>query len=235
MQDEVTKHTRKIFKTLKNPNHTFGKKVKETLVEICIIVFAVTLSIWLHTWSEHRHEQQEAMDFLKGLKTDLNRDIRLLEKNREFITRVNLNCTFLAEIKATQPSSPTLDSAISHHTFFSMPVSHLNIGRYDGFKSSGKIETIENDDLKENILVFYQQMLPELGYSEGFINSLQQKILDLDIDKDDRTPLKSLVTSTKMKSLLQLGVHNSQVSINEYGGAIAQARKILAGINKYSD
>jgi hypothetical protein len=48
MQDEVTKHTRKIFKTIKNPSHTFSEKLKEIVVEILIIVFAVTLSIWLH-------------------------------------------------------------------------------------------------------------------------------------------------------------------------------------------
>ena len=49
MQDEVTKHTKKIYDTVKNPNHTFGQKVKEVFMEIFIIVFAVTLSIWLHS------------------------------------------------------------------------------------------------------------------------------------------------------------------------------------------
>ncbi|HEX7458437.1 MAG TPA: hypothetical protein VF301_08385 [Ginsengibacter sp.] len=38
MQDEVTKHTKKIYDTVKNPKHTFGEKVKEIIIEIFIIV-----------------------------------------------------------------------------------------------------------------------------------------------------------------------------------------------------
>jgi len=31
------------------------------------------------------------------------------------------------------------------------------MGRYEGFKSSGKLETIEDDSLKQKILSYYQQ------------------------------------------------------------------------------
>ena len=58
MQEEVKKHTKRIYETVKSPNHTFSEKLKEIVIEIFIIVFAVTLSIWLHSWSEHRHEQK---------------------------------------------------------------------------------------------------------------------------------------------------------------------------------
>jgi hypothetical protein len=57
MQEEVTKHTRKIYQAMKNPDHSFWGKIREVTVEILIIVFAVTLSIWLHNWSDHREEQ----------------------------------------------------------------------------------------------------------------------------------------------------------------------------------
>jgi len=29
MQEEISKHSRKIYKTVKDPKHTFGEKVKE--------------------------------------------------------------------------------------------------------------------------------------------------------------------------------------------------------------
>lgn len=70
MQEEITKHSEKIYKTVKNSEHTLGEKVKEIIVEIGIIVFAVTLSIWLHSWSEHRHQQEEVSVFLGNLKND---------------------------------------------------------------------------------------------------------------------------------------------------------------------
>src|SRR5258707_4604626 len=110
MQNEVTKHTRKIFKTLKKPNHTLAEKVKETLVEICIIVFAVTLSIWLHSWSEHRHEQKEAHEFLMGLKDDLTKDITLLGKNKRYISALDSNFKIILSLNGKEPATPHEDS-----------------------------------------------------------------------------------------------------------------------------
>ena len=74
MQDEILKHTKKIYKEVKNPKHTVAEKLKEIIVEILIIVFAVTLSIWLHSWSEEKHQRKEAKTFLIGLKEDLKND-----------------------------------------------------------------------------------------------------------------------------------------------------------------
>ena len=33
MQEEVKKHTQKIYNTMKNPKHTFAEKMKEVLIE----------------------------------------------------------------------------------------------------------------------------------------------------------------------------------------------------------
>jgi hypothetical protein len=54
---EIVKHTKKIYKVWHSKEHTFMQKFKEFLLEIFIIVFAVTLSIWFHNWSEHRFKR----------------------------------------------------------------------------------------------------------------------------------------------------------------------------------
>jgi hypothetical protein len=179
MQDEVTKHTKKIYDTVKSRKHSFAEKLKEILIEICIIVFAVTLSIWLHSWSEHRHEQKEVSEFLKGLKEDLSNDIDMIEKNKKTI-------------------------------------------------SGGKIGNIENGKLKQNILTFYQQTIPDLVYGENFVNSLQLKILDLLVDRDIKKSLRDFATMNKTKSLLNIGIYNFNSNINGYDQAIKQAKEIIA-------
>ena len=78
MQDELTKHGLKLYKTMADRKHSYGEKFKEILIEIGIIVFAVSLSIWFHNWSEHHHEQKEVKEFLLGLRHDLSDDIRVL-------------------------------------------------------------------------------------------------------------------------------------------------------------
>ena len=46
-------------------------KIIDILTEILIIVFAVSISIWLSNWSESRHDRKEEKEFLIGFKMDL--------------------------------------------------------------------------------------------------------------------------------------------------------------------
>src|ERR1700733_11208973 len=86
MQDEVLKHMEKIYKTVKSSQHSFGEKGKEISIEIFIIVFAVTLSIWLHSWSEHRNQQAEVRDFFIDLKGDLTKDIKSITEKKKALS-----------------------------------------------------------------------------------------------------------------------------------------------------
>jgi Family of unknown function (DUF6090) len=232
MQDEVAKHTKKIYDTVRKPGHSIAEKVKEIIIEIFIIVFAVTLSIWFHNWSDHRNGQKEVLEFLRGLKDDLSKDISLLEQNRNIIVGLDSNYRFLQSASNYNGDSRYTDSLIKNHLYFAIPSTHANIGRYEGFKTSGKIGTIENDSLKENILVFYQQTIPDLVYAENYINSLQLKILDFRLDKSEKISLKDLMISEKAQSLLGLAVHNFQVNIQEYDKALKQVNQIISQINK---
>jgi hypothetical protein len=228
MQDEITKHTKKIYDTAKNKKYTFGKKVKEILIEIFIIVFAVTLSIWFHSWSDHRHEQEEVSEFLRGLKDDLTEDIHMLETNKNVITRLDSNFHFLLSLHNTDKAIS--DSLISLD--FDLRVTRPNIGRYEGFKSSGKIGTIENDSLKEKILVFYEQAIPDLVYGENFVNDLQSKILNLEIDDYSEISIRDFVTSEKMKILLHVATQNFETNIRGYNNVIKKAKTIITRIDK---
>jgi hypothetical protein len=155
MQEEVAKHSKKIYKTVKNSEHTLGEKVKEIIIEIFIIVFAVTLSIWLHSWSEHRHQQEEVSVFLGNLKNDLQNDIKILDEEKEAYKKTNLGYEKILGLTSLQ-----IDSMQKSNTKVYFPVRSqgpkINIGNYEGFKSSGKIGYIENEKLKQKILNYYQ-------------------------------------------------------------------------------
>jgi hypothetical protein len=231
MQDEVSKHTKKIYKTVKDPSRSFADKAKETIVEICIIVFAVSLSIWLHGWSEDRHERKVANAFLKGLKKDLSEDVAQLTKNRMQTSTLDSNYIFLASVKGKSKDT-TIERKIKESLWYTLIVTRPNIGRYDGFKSSGKIETIENDSLKQDMLTFYQQIIPDLQFGENYTNSLQLKMLDLDFDRGDKQTKYDFVISTKMNSLFDLGSHNFEVNIKAYDKAIVMAKKVIRQIDQ---
>src|ERR1700748_1657028 len=81
-EDEIAKHTKKIYKTWRAKELDLWHKLKEIIVEIFIIVFAVTVSIWFNYRSEHSHQQEDVKIFLLGLQKALTADIAEMQEDR---------------------------------------------------------------------------------------------------------------------------------------------------------
>src|SRR5258708_831768 len=73
-EEMVMKHTKAAYDALKTPKMNWKHKLKEILLEIVIIVFAVSISIWFHNWSERLKDRKEEKEFLTSLKKDLQDD-----------------------------------------------------------------------------------------------------------------------------------------------------------------
>jgi len=80
-EQEVMKHTKKVF-GLWQTNSPFWHKFTEFIIEIFIIVFAITVSIYFHDRSELRHQRHETKEFLLGLKQDLKTDIEEMNQDK---------------------------------------------------------------------------------------------------------------------------------------------------------
>lgn len=235
MQEEVTKHTKKIYNTMKNTKHTLGEKAKEIIIEIFIIVFAVTLSIWLHSWSEHRHQQKEVAVFLGNLKSDLQNDIESLDDGKGAYEKSNLGYKKILELSTLQ-----LDSIQKSNTEVYFPIySHgpkINIGNYEGFKSSGKIGYIEDEKLKQQILNYYQRFVPAISEVDIVYNNYLFKCFDKMIENADKSE-KELYSDPKFKKtisfLVKIGKNNIRVyDENSKPAAIALIKAIEKELNK---
>ncbi|MGO4381422.1 hypothetical protein AB4Z19_24370 [Pseudoduganella sp. RAF19] len=67
---------------------------------IAIIVFAVSISIWFHSMSEHRHEQHVVRAFLLGLSSDLTNDVAQLNDLTKSCKAFDANYQSLAALDA---------------------------------------------------------------------------------------------------------------------------------------
>lgn len=233
MQDEVTKHSLKIYHTMKRPGKSFWEKLKEVIIEILIIVFAVTLSIWLHNWSDQREQQKETAEFLAGLKDDLAKDIQVMEQNRRWFVHVDTNFRHLEMLDNTRKVDTASDPTITHYLDFALRTTHPNIARYEGFKSTGKIATIGDDSLRQEILTYYQQTIPGINDNEDIVNTFEQQLMAAVLNKGESEPFRKLTTTFRIRALLELSRENLEPNINEYRSAQAQARKISQMIDKY--
>ena len=158
---EVIKHTKKVFSIWSNKEHSFWHKLKEFLIEVAIIVFAVTLSIWLHGRSEHRHQQDEVKEFLLGLRSDLKNDIQEMTGDRESYEKQGQAFSYITGVKMHETLN--LDSLKKYQNFvFNSTGLIQNSGRFEGFKSAGKIGAIEDRNLQNDIMDLYQENIPSL-------------------------------------------------------------------------
>ena len=174
MQEDIIKHMKRAIAVVNDPHSSLWKKGREILIEVAIIVFAVSVSMSLHTWNTSRQQRNEVKEFLADLKEDLNKDKnnRIGEKTRleeamQAIAQIrSLTPAKLADIRAMELTV----HLINRKTFS---------GNYDGFKSSGKIGYIHNKALKSAILSYYQESMPSLDQIEQFRNKQGVEIIEL--------------------------------------------------------
>ncbi len=158
---EVIKHTKKIYKVWNSTQHSWQQKLKEFLIEIMIIVFAVTLSIWLHGLSQKSHDREEIHSLMEGLERDMRKDVKEMEADT---ISYGIQERFLSYLAYLSPGA-TPDSAIVSEddwTFKNRTVLIPNISRFEALRYSGLMGKVENKELLDEIISLYEETIPML-------------------------------------------------------------------------
>lgn len=234
---EVIKHTKKVHEIATDKKHSLTEKIKEIALEIFIIVFAVSLSIWLHGWSEHKHEQEQVKKFLVGLKSDIQSDV---DDSKEIIKQYQEFGKLYTSLSNLDKNKPYDQEKLKKQ----LPLLHVNvylrpnIYRFNGFVSSGRIGNIENDSLSLNILKFYQQTLSELNSSEsGWIsnqNKLESYLEENLTDPENIDDNWRVLTSPKGKQLAKNLIPWKQI-YDRYNNLIKSGEIIIKQIDEEYD
>jgi hypothetical protein len=233
-EQELIKHAEEAIKILGNKKISFWHKLKDFVLEIAVIVFAISLSIWFHNWSEYRNEQKTVKTFLLGLKVDLKSDIIFAKDalhNYQYFGKIY---TYLSGLdKNKTPDKDSLKMALTDIRYKIFLEAHTS--RFNGFLSAGKIMTIENDSLAQDILNYYQDILPNLKISENWWHStneslqtyLSNNIKDFDDNMDEFHVLATSRGKHITKSLIP-----SQQLLFYYQAVIDKGNNIITTINK---
>ena len=228
MQEELAKHSKRIFMTMKNSKKLFSEKLKEVFIEIFIIVFSVTLSIWLHSRSLHSHQQKETKEFLSDIKDDLNKDILSVSEKEKQMTETIKQYSYLRDL-----TEKRIDSLSNKKAKIGIGVTYVirktNDGNYEGFKSSGRIGYIENKKLKKMILGYYQEGMPSIDETENYFNLRLGKIEELIYqDKDKKKKFLDPVLKMSFDAVIQTAKDNR----NNYKSISQEATEIINEIIK---
>jgi len=238
MENEIKDHAVKAYKTLKNPNLKFWHKVGEIGIEIGIIVFAVTLSIWVHDISDHNHEQKEVRAFLMGLKKDLSSDLAELQDDRVSYVRQGLAFNYIAT------SSPnfklSMDSLKKHLNYlYNITTFVPNSARYEGFKSSGKLGNIEDDRLQNDISELYQGIVPAILVSTNSYIQRKQYLFEyfyknLKRNKDGSYKMLEALSTDEAFNICSTLTYAPGI-VDRYDYAIKKSKEIISEINAEYD
>ncbi|MEO7988477.1 MAG: hypothetical protein ABI663_02990 [Chryseolinea sp.] len=232
---EVIKHTKKVYQLWKDGEPSWWHKLKEFLLEIFIIVFAVSISIWFHDLSEKRHKQHDVDEFLNGLKTDLQRDIIELESDRKGFVNTTKAIAYINGIPFQ--GKLNTDSVRYYGAWFYNEVGFMpNDGRFEGFKSSGKIGDIEDKELQNDIMDLYQEDISSLLSSTTFFSERKGRLVDflsknIKQQTDSTSNLKSILVSDEARNICRNLFFTSEI-INRYDICIAKSKKIIEAIDR---
>jgi hypothetical protein len=232
-EQEVIKHTKKVFQVWNEGSPSWWHKLKEFLLEIAIIVFAVTISIWFHDLSEKRHKQHDVHEFLTGLKTDLERDIHELEADRNGFVRTGKAFAYITGVKFG--GSLSNDSLNRYGAWFYNEVGFVpNDGRFEGFKSSGKIGDIEDTELQNDIMDFYQEDVSSLISTTNFFSERKGQFVtfltkNLKQQTDSTTNLSAILVTDEARNICRNLFFTGQI-VERYDVCIAKAKKIIGRI-----
>ena len=233
-EQEVIKHTKKLFGLWKT-NNSIWHKVGEFLFEIFIIVFAITISIYFHDRSVLKHQRHEAEEFLLGLKQDLTTDIEEMKQDKSSFMQSEKAFHYITDRKLGEPLSA--DTIRKYYgSIFNTTGLVPNSGRFEGFKSSGKVGTIENKELQNNIMDLYQENIPNLMNSTNFYTSKKLSLFEyVNMNRkrltDSSTNLVSVLSTDPAYNIcFSLGF--VQEILDRYDTCINKMNTIISDINK---
>jgi hypothetical protein len=237
-EEEVLKHTKKIYGIWTSREHSFWHKLKEFLVEVFIIVIAVTISIWFHNRSDHASQQEEVKQFMLGLKSDLQSDTAEMQDDKKSYEKQSVIFNYIAHVKINEQVSEDTLRKYSNWMFNTTSLNPNN-GRFEGFKSSGKIGEIENKELQNDIMDLYQEDIVALLASTNSYIETKKKFFDYVTTNrkrltDSTTNIRTLLTQDEAQYICILLSSPSQV-LQRYDNCIDKMKKIMSEINKEYD
>ena len=169
-----------------------SKYFKYAIGEIVLVVIGILLALQVNNWNERRKSQNESQEILKAINVEFKNNRVVLKDRIDYLEDANkyvqavLNLTNSDEY---QLSVVNVDSIISLS---------LKYGNYNPANStiqelisSGKLNLIENDQLKEN-LFNWLQILEDTD--EDFKNQDLQAITMLEVYLSENISFKNTIT-----------------------------------------
>jgi hypothetical protein len=171
-EQEIIKHVKAAIEAGRDRQKSWRHRIREILLEVAIIVFAVSLSIWLHGWAEGLKDRREEREFLTGLKEDLEADMKEMRSDLQWHRNALAGLRYFERVGAGEPLNA---DSMSHYQWvlFSYTQIEPRVSRFEALKGSGRMNIIENKELLLAITDIYTKDFPLIRRRNDYFNALK--------------------------------------------------------------
>jgi len=173
----MIKFFRKIRQNLLSEGKT-GKYLKYAIGEIVLVVIGILIALQINNWNQAKQEEQLEVNYLKGIKTNLNDDI--IELERLFVKDTMKLDAFTFLNRTFNKDPITADSQLIIENLYRAAGYNWFEGQnvvFEDMKSSGKSNLTQSDSIKYAIQGYYR-FFEEVIKQENLYNSFVEKYTD---------------------------------------------------------
>ncbi|HEY2726224.1 MAG TPA: hypothetical protein VGI61_03560 [Parafilimonas sp.] len=164
-EEKVIQHAGKAINAIADKEKTWWQRIKEFLLEIFIIVIAVSITLWFHNWNDHLHERKIEKEFLIGTMEDLKITADHLDTDIvHYQHTINYYDTIYEQMSENRVDKKFMDNNSGNLT--NMLGFEFDNSRFESFKSAGYLRLIENQKLLQDITKLYGITLPDRQASD---------------------------------------------------------------------
>lgn len=233
---EVIKHTKKIMATAKNKEHSLWMKIKEILLEVFIIVFAVSISIWFHNLNTEREDAHKESEFFDGVVDDLKKDIEEWKIEKAFYSNQISMLNHQICIGEQRGNCDTFKHDFNKDNKSVSRYTPVHNSHYEATKSSGNFSIIKNKELLLAIINYYQEAIPFIEGQKDLYNEENTRLLNVYRDNAVFNQNNSYDFATMLKKpavIFQLKMFkNSIYIVDHYSDIISKSEQLIEQIEK---
>jgi hypothetical protein len=145
-----------------------GKYLKYAIGEIVLVVIGILIALSINNWNEEKNIKRSELQFLTRLKSDLIKDTiyfnrRTLDANKV----VKFHHQFITELYEEQENIKEVKNLFKWMQMISELLNSQN-STYIEMISSGKLDIISKEELKNNLLIYYGEIERASKHIEEF-------------------------------------------------------------------
>ncbi|WP_036786918.1 MULTISPECIES: DUF6090 family protein [unclassified Polaribacter] len=213
-----------------------GKYLKYAIGEIILVMIGILLALQVNNWNEKSKEDIVLKEALKQIAQDLKQDEVVLNG---FLRGDSRRVEYLLALSNGTYNTIRLDSImynLDNYFFF-----YKSNNSYSSLKSSGLFSSFKNDNLKNNLTAYYEQMYERLKtsseYGENFTNNriIPFVLSHLEYSENllvDEKLVKEKITTTNLLQLAKYQINVKRFSINLMNRAVVMNGDLRKEIKK---